>query len=273
VNAKELTADLAALGVQPGRDLLIHSSLRRVGDVDGGAASVLAALRAAASTHATLVVPAQTTWNSLTSQAFRDATAGLSPAETERYIATIPGFDPATTPSRAMGRLAEQVRTAPDAVRSAHPQSSFAAIGPSAKDCMTGHKMNCHFGEQSPLGWLYRADAEVLLLGVGYNACTAFHLAEYRLPGELRYQKYHCFTSVQGVREPHTFTDIELDDGDFGVLGESIDGESFVRHGRVGRADCRLFPIRSAIDFAVNWSPFVCRRQSARGALSRAGTA
>jgi aminoglycoside N3'-acetyltransferase len=65
----------------------------------------------------------------------------------------------------------------------------------------------CHLGERSPLGWLYAADAAILLLGVGYDACTAFHLAEYRRPST-RPQKYHCFVADGGdglsVRSPES---------------------------------------------------------------------
>jgi aminoglycoside 3-N-acetyltransferase len=34
------------------------------------------------------------------------------------------------------------------------------------------------FGEHSPLARLEEVGAQVLLLGVGYDVCTAFHLAE-----------------------------------------------------------------------------------------------
>lgn len=262
---RALTADLVALGVRTGQDLLVHSSLRQVGQVEGGATSVLGALRAAIGPNATLVVPAQTTENSFSSEAFRAAMAGLSPAELARFVATMPGFDPDTTPSSGMGVLAEHVRLTPGSSRSAHPQSSFAAIGARAAQCTAGHAMTCHLGDQSPLGWLYAAHAAVLLLGVGYAACSAFHLAEYRLPGTPTYRQYHCFTLSDGSRRQRAFTDIVLDAGDFGVLGEQIDKEPFVRRGRVGSADCRLLPIRAAVDFAIGCPEFVRRRRPVAG--------
>ncbi|HUZ37751.1 MAG TPA: AAC(3) family N-acetyltransferase [Streptosporangiaceae bacterium] len=249
-----LTADLRALGIRPGQDLLVHCSLRRVGPVDGGAATLLAALRAAAGPRASLVVPAQTAQNSLTSSAFLAATARLSPRERARYIAAMPGFDPATTPSSGMGALAEQVRTHPEAVRSSHPQTSFAGLGPRAAGCMAAHDLGCHLGERSPLGWLYAADAAALLIGVGYAACTAFHLAEYRLPGPPPLRRYTCFTSHDGgKRTRREFTDLALDDSDFGALGTAIDPEPFVRRGRIGAAESRLLPLRAAVDFARCW--------------------
>ena len=52
--------------------------------------------------------------------------------------------------------------------------------GHEARDLAEDHRRNCHLGEHSPLGKLYQMGAYVLLLGVGYERCTAFHLAEYR---------------------------------------------------------------------------------------------
>jgi aminoglycoside 3-N-acetyltransferase len=264
-----LVRDLLDLGVCPGQDLLVHCSMRRVGQVRDGAAAVLRAVRVAAGPDATLVVPAQTAGNSLSSRAFATATAGLDAAELEQYIAQMPGFDPVLTPSAGMGVLAELVRTTPGAVRSAHPQSSFAALGPRAAQAMAGHELTCHLGDQSPLGWLYRAGAAILLLGAPYSACTAFHLAEYRLPWEPSYCRYVCFTSADGARRQHDFTDIELDDGDFGVLGSQIDSEPFVRRGTVRSAESRLLPFRSAVDFALSWPPFLERRRATAGSAGR----
>jgi aminoglycoside 3-N-acetyltransferase len=258
VSRDQLAADLRSLGLRPGQDLLIHCSLRGVGPVDGGAATLLDAIRDVAG-PATLVVPAQTAWNSLTSRAFRAATAGLDPDGYARYVAAMPGFDPASTPSAGMGEFAEYVRTRPGAFRSAHPQSSFAALGSEAAACMSVHDLDCHLGERSPLRWLYDASAAILLLGVGYSACTAFHLAEYRFRGAPPLRRYDCFTVSGGARIPCQFNDIDLDDSDFELLGAALDAVDWPdakyapRYGRVGLAACRLVPMRTAVDFASNW--------------------
>ena len=255
-----LIAGLRGLGVAPGRDLLVHSSLRAVGAVAGGAATVLRALEEAAGHEATIVVPTHTTWNSRSSRSFLAAMEGLGPGEREHYLARMPGFDPLTTPSSGMGALAEYVRTSARAVRSDHPQTSFAAVGPGAAQCTAGHPLECHLGESSPVGWLARQDAMVLLLGVGYAACTAFHLAEYRLPGNRPRRAYHCRVLEDDVRRECEFWDVELDDSDFAALGARMDGAGFVRHGRVGSAESRLIPIRSAVEFALRDPSFRRRR-------------
>jgi aminoglycoside 3-N-acetyltransferase len=255
-----IVGGLRALGVRPGQDLLVHSSLRQVGPVQGGVETVLRALREAAGPTATIVVPAFTEINSRSSRPFHAATAGMTATQLAQYVAAMPGFDPLTTPSYRMGLLAEYVRRQPDAARSAHPQCSFAAIGPRARQCTEGHALTCHHGEHSPLGWLYRAGASVLLLGVGYASCSAFHLAEYRLPGERPRRRYECFIMEDGVRRHRAFIDVDLIDSDFKAIGADIDKEPFVRHGLVGTAYSRLLPVRDAVDFALSWRPFRIRR-------------
>ncbi len=151
-----LAADMRALGVRSGQALLVHASMRSLGTVRGGAAEVVAALRDAVGPEGTLAVPTGTAGNSDTSRLYLNRTAGLTAEQISRYKAAMPPFDPATTPSDGMGEIAEQVRTTPGAVRSAHPQSSFAALGPMASKLADGHALDCHHGESSPLARLYR---------------------------------------------------------------------------------------------------------------------
>jgi aminoglycoside 3-N-acetyltransferase len=255
ISLEQLTADLRRLGLRRGQDLLIHSSLRQIGPLKSGATTLLEALLDVAGPAATLVVPSQTPLNSLTSRDFNAAVAGLDKDERARFVAAMPGFDPAQTPSRGMGAFAEYLRTRPSAVRSHHPQASFAALGPRARACMSVHDLDCHLGDRSPLGWLYAADAAVLLLGVGYAACTAFHLAEYRLPWK-PVQAYHCFTTEGGGRRVEwEFTAMAMDDCDFARLGAALEAitPGGLRRGRVGSGTGRMVPLRVAVDFGVKW--------------------
>lgn len=247
-----LTRDLRSLGVIPGQILLVHASLRRIGRVSGGASDMVAALRQVLGRDATLVVPTSTADNSDTSRLYLARTKGMTADEIRRYRDTMPPFTP-ERPSVGMGRIAECVRTAPGAVRSQHPQTSFAALGLRARTLMTGHRLDCHLGESSPLGRLYEAGAWVLLMGVGYEACTCFHLAEYRyLPLPPR-QVYRCVIADDGQRQWWSYEDVVLDDRDFADLGAAFDQTGHVVRGYVGQAECRLIPLTAAVDFATEW--------------------
>lgn len=243
-----LRADLERLGLRAGTTVLVHASMRRVKPDAGGAATVAAALLDVLGDNGTLVVPTQTAWNSTTSPQFKAATEGMTEAEVAKYLSDLPAFDPRSSPSAGVGALAEYVRTLNGAVRSAHPQTSFAATGRLAAALMTRHDLDCLLGDRSPLAALYRADAQVLLLGTGYDSATIFHLGEWRASDRRR--PYRCKTAAGWVE----FEDLPYDDFDFARLGARFETETgLVAHGAVGSASALLFPARAAADFAERW--------------------
>jgi aminoglycoside 3-N-acetyltransferase len=243
-----LAADLAALGLSTGDTVIVHSSMRAVGWVPGGQVAVVQALLDALGPDGTLVVPAQTGGNS-------DPKLWSRPPVPEEWWPTIrehmPAFDPAITPSRGIGAVAEAVRTWPGAVRSNHPHASFAAVGARAEELMARHDLDCQFGEESPLAALEAVDARVLLLGVGFDVCTAFHLAEYRVPTPKTEHSGAVLT--ERGREWVTYTDVATNSDDFGELGAAYEPAATIRRGQVGGADARLFPVREAVAFATGW--------------------
>jgi aminoglycoside 3-N-acetyltransferase len=174
-----LGKDLSTLGLTAGDTVLVHSSLRSLGWVCGGAVAVVQALLDVLGPGGTLVVPTQTMDNS-------DPKHWSRPPVPESWWPVIrehmPAFDPVVSPAAGLGVIAEQVRTWPGAVRSDHPHTSFAAVGAAAAELMAEHELTSQLGERSPLAALERAGAKVLLLGTGFASCTAFHLAEYRVP-------------------------------------------------------------------------------------------
>jgi aminoglycoside 3-N-acetyltransferase len=244
-----LTGDLGALGLCPGMTVLLNASLGSLGYVEGGAAAVVAAIRDVLGPYGTLVSPATTEENSDTSRAYRARVANMTPEHAVAFRAAMPSFDSVTTPT-SCGRIAEQIRITPGAIRSEHPQSSFSAIGPRAGELMADHRLDCHLGEASPLGKLYADRAWVLLLGVGYRSCTALHLAEYRYCQEPPLRTYRCVIRGQGWQE---FTDVVLDDSDFECIGEQLDKTTVRAQGYVGQALCRLIPMRDVVDAAAHW--------------------
>ncbi|MFY1698589.1 aminoglycoside N(3)-acetyltransferase [Solwaraspora sp. WMMA2101] len=244
-----LADDLTALGVRRGSVLIVHSSLKALGWVCGGPVAVVQALLDALGPDGTLVVPTHTPDNT-------DPACWRNPPVPESWWPVIrthtPGFDPAVTPSRWMGAIAETTRTWPGARRSDHPQVSFAAVGPLAEAVVAGHQLDDMLGEHSPVGAVYRLDGDVLLLGVGHQSNTSLHLAEYRLPDPPRKQEGSAVRTPTGRAWTH-WQDVAIDESDFDQLGAAFETVSGAAIGKVGAAESRLTRQRPLVDFAVNW--------------------
>ncbi|MBC9724725.1 aminoglycoside N(3)-acetyltransferase [Streptomyces sp. TRM68367] len=247
VTRATLTEDLRTLGVRPGETLLAHSSLSSLGWVCGGPVAVVQGLLDALGPDGTLVVPAQ-------SADLSDPAWWQYPPVPQEWWetirATMPVYDPRLTPTRGVGVIPETVRTWPGALRSTHPQTSFAAVGPRAREVTEEHAPDCRLGEHSPLAKLERLGARVLLLGAGYDACTSFHLAEYRIPSPL------VAVGRPGPEGWETVTEVSISSDGFEELGRDFERDRpVVVRGKVGAADVRLFPVADAVDYAERWLP------------------
>ncbi|NBM17052.1 AAC(3) family N-acetyltransferase [Streptomyces sp. GC420] len=240
-----LAAVLDGLGVRRGGVLLVHASLRGSGLRD---TEVVASLLDALGPEGTLVVPAFTPENSDTSRQYRTLTEGMTEEERAAFRESMLPFEPESTPCPSMGRLAERVRTFPGAVRSVHPQTSFAALGARAAELLGGHDPHCHLGEHSPLARLYESEAQVLLLRVGFEVCSAFHLAEYRLSPPVPMRTYRCVTERKGHWT--AYRDIVLDDGDFAAVGAALP-RGLLKERDAGGKPAVLFGLREAVDHAL----------------------
>ncbi|MEO3861494.1 AAC(3) family N-acetyltransferase [Acrocarpospora sp. B8E8] len=248
-----LADDLRAMGLGTGQIVLVHSSLRAIGPLLDGARTLSQALLRVLGVEGTIVVPTFTSDNSDTSRAYRARTQGMDAAELARYSDGFPPFDKNTSSAAECGQFAEQLRIRSDAFRSDHPQTSFAAVGASARWLMADHSLDDHLGWSSPLAKLYQAHAVILLLGVGYECCSAFHLAEYGKAVGQPLMQYRCRITVGGMPIWHQYDDVVLDDSDFGGCGTAIESKMDLSMGHVGAAPARLFPLRQAVDFTEKW--------------------
>ncbi|MFF7265281.1 AAC(3) family N-acetyltransferase [Streptomyces sp. NPDC008159] len=242
----ELPRALRELGVRPGGVLMVHASLSGTG---WSATGVRDALLTVLGPDGTLVVPAFTPENSDTSPAYHRLTEGMTAREKAEFRAAMPPFEPNATPCPAMGALAECVRTTPGAVRSAHPQTSFAALGARSEELLAAHDPHCHLGERSPMAALYAADAQVLLLRVGFEVCTAFHLAEYRMTPPPPTRTYRCVVEDKG--NWIEYEDLSLHDDDFGAIGALLPHDLFKEREFTGKP-AFLFGMRDAVDTGLH---------------------
>jgi aminoglycoside 3-N-acetyltransferase len=245
-----LGRDLRALGLAAGDTVLVHSSASSLGFVAGGTQAVVQALLDVIGSDGTLVVPTHTPDNC-------DPADWRNPPVPESWWEAIrsqaPGFDRSRTPSRWMGVIAEAVRTWPGALRSDHPQVSFAAVGRHAAAVTDGHRLDDALGEQSPLGAVYRLDGKVLLLGCGHDSNTSLHLAEWRQRSPRRAVTGASIRRPDGTSEWVSWTDVVADTDDFEQIGAAFEVAVGLSAGLVGDAEARLTRQRALVDFATAW--------------------
>ena len=247
---KSIAADLRTLGVTSGMTLLVHSSLSSLGWVSGGPVAVVQALMDVLTPEGTLVMPSHTSANS-------DPAKWENPPVPEAWwqiiYDTMPPFDPQTTPTNGMGIIAETFRKWYGVSRSNHPTDSFAAWGRNAAFVTKHHSLANGLGEQSPLARVYDLDGYVLLLGVGYDRNTSFHLAEYRAPHAVP-TELGAPILENGERIWKRYTDIEIDSDIFPEIGADMERDTQItKIGNVGSATVRYFPQRAAVDYAKEW--------------------
>ncbi|WP_253192904.1 AAC(3) family N-acetyltransferase [Janthinobacterium sp. LM6] len=159
-----LAAGLARLGIAPGDTLFVHSSLKSLGYVEGGAPAVIAALQDAVGQQGTLLLPAY-----------------YLPGGTVSAACAMPDyvFDPRRHGTH-MGRLPEAFLASPGVRRSIHPTHSVSAWGRHAADLTEAHhRAPSIFGMGSPWQRFIGCDhAKVLGLGISMGPVTFYHALE-----------------------------------------------------------------------------------------------
>lgn len=246
---QSIKKDLEGLGLNKGMTVLVHSSLSSIGWVNGGAIAVIQALMDIVTEEGNIVMPSQ-------SVDLSDPSEWHYPSVPEKWWDTIresmPAYNAQYTPTTGMGKIVEVFRSYPEVKRSCHPNYSFIAWGKDKNKILNKQSLNFGLGEQSPLGNLYMDNSYVLLLGTDFDSNTCFHLAEYRIP----FQKVVIKGApvlINGKTVWRKYKDLEFREDLFEEIGKSFEIESDMKSGKVGSANCRLFSLKEAVDFAEKW--------------------
>lgn len=162
ITQQKLVDDLKKIGLQKGDSVLVHSSLSKIGFVEGGAATVVNGLFEVVGKEGTLLFP-----------------SFPAKGRNKTHLEEHPFFDIKNTPSQ-MGSITEYFRQLEGVHRSFHPTDPICAKGPLAE-----YFTNSHFGqltpynENSPFRKLCEKKGKILMLGTTLNgACTNLHTLE-----------------------------------------------------------------------------------------------
>jgi aminoglycoside 3-N-acetyltransferase len=248
---QSLAEQLHGCGLRPGQTVLVHMAMSRLGWVIGGAEAVVRAFLAVLGPEGTLMMPTHTTNNT-------DPAEWQHPPIPQDWWQLVrdhtPAFNPATTPTREMGAVPELFRSWPGAMRSSHPVTSFAALGPNAEYLTRDHVLEEDTGVRSPVGRLYELDGHVLLLGVTHWNNTSLHLAEARANyrGKRNIRSASAMM-VDGARQWVEYETLQTYSDDFGEIGQAFDAAHQVEVNQIAKAEVRFFKQRALVDFAAAW--------------------
>lgn len=231
---EKLVEGFRELGVEEGDTLLVHSSYKSFGPVDGGPQTVIRALETALGAEGTLIMP---TFNF-------DFNKGAP-------------WDVRTTPSQ-MGVLTELVRTDPRAKRVFHPIYSFAVLGKHAE--MLGRlRYKSSYERNSVFGKLRDLDGKIMVIGLSYtNSMTFFHHIEQMEGVDYRFLKQ--FTGQVTDENGNTYTDTfemlvrDIDKGvvtEVNPMGALMEQAGIVKVRKIGGADVKLMKANEVYEFTA----------------------
>lgn len=209
---ERLVSDLQAMRVREGDSLIVHASLRAIGRMEEGADTFLDALLEAVGAQGTVLIPA-----------FR--------LERDRE-----SDFPAPCLLQREG-----------AVSSRHPLLPFAALGANAAFLTAGAPFHYPLGTNSPLARLHQLNGGALLIGVGYAAHAALHLAENW--ADAPYARRRRLVRVEEDAWQEMEGSPECSAG-FGKIEPVLRQARLLREGYVGNAPAQYMRLQQAVSMA-----------------------
>ena len=222
--AEDLKKDLQNLQIFPNDTLLIHSSMKSIGEVAGGADTVLDMLMDYFKETGLLAFP---------TLSYRDVNAEQ------------PRFDVKNTPA-CTGILPELFRNKPGVIRSLHPTHSLAAFGRDAAEFVAMHETFDSPGAVGSPWWrLLQRKGKILFIGTGISCNTFLHGCDewLKLPGLLTESRQplevvdHNGKLIPCPQHRHCGGGRN---GYYGSLEKLFDEAGAITRGKFGNADCHL---------------------------------
>ena len=167
-SVNDILQDVDQMPIPDGAAVLVHSSLKSIGFVEGGPQAVVEALIKSVVDNrgGTLMFPTYS------------ISGTMHNTLVEGYADGSGKFDVSKTPSN-LGAIPEAFRNWPGVIRSVHPTHSFTALGPLAEELVaTHHTCGTSFGRGSPMANLLNHDSWLLGLGTNLGNVTLYHCLE-----------------------------------------------------------------------------------------------
>lgn len=253
---EKLASDLRELGIRAADTVMLHASVRAVGEVAGGPDQIHLALKDALTAEGTLMMYASCP------RYYDEVSRGHLTTEQEREILEkLPAFDALTARSaRDNGTLVEFFRTYPDSRVNRHV-ARFVFWGKQAEYLMSPQPWNYAYDLDSALERFLRLNGRIVLLGSDHDAVTFLHYVEHiaDIPGK-RVARYRVPVTEDGGR---VWRDMEEFDtsGDgvhanwpdrfFAKIVDSLLGETGNDGGRVGHAMTYILSARELLNFTL----------------------
>ncbi|HUV39024.1 MAG TPA: AAC(3) family N-acetyltransferase [Planctomycetota bacterium] len=234
----QLAEGFSALGLSEGASVLVHSSLKSLGWVEGGAAAVVDALLDATGPTGTVMVPNLPFRGSLT-----------------QYLLSKPTFDVRTTPS-LMGAITEALRLHRDARRSLHSSHSVAAVGRLRDEMTRSHELDdVTCGPHSAYFRNAHCNAgRILMIGTTLRCMTTFHSVEemnglpYLFSDKVYASRVIDYAGKTLELRTRGYAEDRPVPRDFPAAEPLLLREGLMRIGTVAGAECRLMDARGTYD-------------------------
>ena len=253
---QELAEGFRRLGVAPGDTVMLHASVRAVGEVAGGPDQIHLALKDALTADGTLMMYASC-------PAYYDEVGRghLHPDQERELADKLPAFDPFTARAeRENGALVELLRTYPGSTVNPHV-ARFVVWGRQAAYLISEQPWDYAFGRRSALDRFVALDGTILLLGCDHDTVTFLHYAEHIVDiPEKRVARYEVPVTEDGRRVWRRMEEFDTSSEGahpnwpgrfFARLVDAYLAQANNRGGHVGDARSFLLDARGLLEFAL----------------------